>query len=128
LNPQNLRIDLAATLEQAAPSGWEVQTSIRPTFTGPCIQVGHCSVIRQQSYRFWECSLTVTLWVNEGDSDESIVEFYALLAEPTGIRALLAADPRVARADVLDCGPRDWAAPTWLAGDIELTIQIKEPS
>lgn len=128
MNPQDLRLDIAGIVRTVAPQSWAVSTETFPEWTDPLIQIGHCSSIRESSYRYRVCDLTVTLWVNEGDAEVHTEDFYALLADDDGLRAVLFNDKRVQRADIVNCGPREQGPVGWLAGDIDLSVLLTERS
>lgn len=81
MSVQDVRLQLASILrELLEEDGWTVTTATRPEFSSPTVVVGHARTIDPDTYRSYEASLNVTLWVNEGDDADSAAALYALVS------------------------------------------------
>jgi len=129
VNGQTIREAMKAALEGGVlPDGWQVTLETSPDLHARTLQIGHAELVEPTEYRAFTMVLPVTLWVDEGDTADGVVELYELLSPGSGsIFTILRAAAGVPLAGPCSAGPvgrRDEGPSGFLAVDIRLPLKV----
>lgn len=130
MSGQTVRKAIKAALEAdgVLPAGWRVTLETNAPKHARTVQIGHADRIVPTQFRAYTMTLTLTLWVDEADSNAAIDELYDLLSPgPSSLLAHLASASGFTldgEIDAGDMGPRDQGATSFLAADIRLSVIV----
>jgi hypothetical protein len=122
-----LALILGAWMEE---DGWTVTEATRPLVASRTVAVGHARSIVPASLDAYRADLQLSLWVNEGDDDESVDELYARLSPgEKSIQFFLTNHPTFTIADGVTVGgvaAREEGPTTFLVASLIVPVMVRE--
>lgn len=126
MNIHDVRVELAAQLDEITPAWWSTSLETFPDVYSGLIHIGHATEIRPDTLRSFGADIPITLWVDETNDNDAQRKLYELLSPMNGsvLRHLTSKQSTFTVFTAGDVGPRRGGPSGYLAAEIVVRVQV----